>query len=175
MRIGLSLKNLKARLESNLLFSIFLTSAVVGVGIVISSFFVRYIIKPIEQMAVIATQIASGDFSQTIQGQSQVQSNDEIGVLSTAFVAMSANLNEMSKKILSAANNVASAADQISGTSRRASEGASVRAQLATENTSSSMEEMNAAMKEIAESVDILSSAADASASSILEMSALDQ
>jgi methyl-accepting chemotaxis protein len=171
VRVGLSLKNLKARLESNLLFSIFLTSAVVGVGIVISSFFVRYIIKPIEQMAVIATQIANGDFSQTIQGQSQVQSNDEIGVLSTAFVAMSANLNQMIKKIRSAANNVASAADQISGTSRRASEGASVQAQ-ATENTSSSMEEMNAAMKEIAESVDILSSAADASASSILEMSA---
>lgn len=167
VRVGLSLKNLKAQLESNLFFSLLLTSAIVGVGIVISSIFVRYIIKPIEGMAALATRIADGDFSQTIQ----VQSHDEIGVLGKAFSTMSANLNEMIKKIRSAANNVTSAADQIGGTSRRANEGASVQAK-ATENTSSSMEEMNAAVKEIAESVDILSSAAEASSSSILEMSA---
>lgn len=171
VRVGLSLKNLKAQLQANLFISLFLTSVVVGIGIVISSFFVRYIIKPIERMAVIATQIAGGDFSQTIQVQSQVQSYDEIGVLGKAFVAMSANLNEMIKKIRSAANNVTSAAEQIGSTSQRANEGANVQAQ-AIENTSSSMGEMNASMKEIVESVDILSSVAEASSSSILEMTA---
>lgn len=167
VRVGLSLKNLRTRLQANLLLSFLLTTAVVGVGIVILSFFVRYILKPIEQMAVIAARIADGDFSQMVQ----VRSHDEIGVLGKAFVVMSSNLNEMIKKIRSAANNLTSAADQIGGTSRRVDEGANVQAQ-ATEKTSSSMEEMNAAMKEIAESVDVLSASAEATSSSILEMTA---
>jgi methyl-accepting chemotaxis protein len=171
VRVGLSLKNLKAQLKSNLLLSILITSAVVAVGIVISFFFVRYIVKPVEQMAVISTQIAAGDFSQTIQVLSRAQFDDEIGVLARAFSAMSSNLNEIIKKIRTAANNVASAADQISNTSQRASGGANVQAE-AIDKTSSSMEEMNASMKEIAESVTVLSSAAEASASSILQMTA---
>jgi methyl-accepting chemotaxis protein len=171
VRVGLSLKNIEAQRQSNLFLSLFLTSAVVAIGIAISFFFVRYIVKPIEQMAVISTQIAEGDFTQTIQVLSRAQFDDEIGVLAKAFSAMSSNLNEMIRKIRSAANNVTAAADQISNISQRASGGANVQAE-AIDKTSSSMEEMNASMKEIAEGVGVLSSAAEASASSILQMTA---
>jgi methyl-accepting chemotaxis protein len=171
VRVGLSLKNIEAQRQSNLFLSLLLTSAVVAIGIAISFFFVRYIVKPIEQMAVISTQIAEGDFTQTIQVLSRAQFDDEIGVLAKTFSAMSSNLNEMIRKIRSAANNVAAAADQISNISQRASGGANVQAE-AIDKTSSSMEEMNASMKEIAEGVGVLSSAAEASASSILQMTA---
>jgi methyl-accepting chemotaxis protein len=167
VKIGLTLTSLKARLQHNLFLSFLLTSVIIGTGIVITSFFVRYTISPIERMAAVAARIADGDFSQTVQ----VLSRDEIGVLGTAFSTMSSKLNEMIKKIRSVANNVTVAADQIHGTSRRAEEGTHVQAD-ATEKTSSSIEEMNASIKEIAESVDILSSASDATSSSILEMTA---
>ena len=167
VRVGLTLGSLKARLEQNLFWSLLLTTMIIGTGIVVLSFFVRYKISPLERMADIATRIADGDFSQTVQ----VLSRDEIGVLGAAFSKMSYKLNEMIKKIQSVANNVTSAADQISRTSLRAEEGTQVQAN-ATEKTSSSIEEMNSSIKEIAENVDVLSSAADATSSSILEMTA---
>ena len=166
VRIGLSSKALKEKLNATLKLAVLITFAVIGIGIGISAFFVRLIVTPLERMAHAAVKIADGDFTQKVD----VTLQDEIGVLGQTFTKMSENLSNMIKNIQEVSRNVTTASQKIGASSKRVFEGAQIQA-ASTEKTSSSVEQMNASAKEIAESVEILSSSAEETSSSILEMS----
>lgn len=166
VRIGLSSRGLKEKITAMVKLGFLITTTVLGIGIVTTAFFVRFIVTPLERMAHAAVKIADGDFTQKID----VTLQDEIGVLGQAFTKMSENLSNMIKNIQEVSNNVTTATQKISTSNKRVFEGAQIQA-VSTEKTSSSVEQMNASAKGIAESVEILSLSAEETSSSVLEMS----
>ncbi|MBI3810828.1 MAG: HAMP domain-containing protein [Nitrospirae bacterium] len=166
VRVGLSLRGLHEKITTLLMVGGLITLLVIALGIMVSAFFVRLIVKPIEQMAVVAVKIADGDFTQNVH----VTAQDEVGVLGETFDKMSNNLSLMIKQIQDVADRVAQISGQLKSGSKQMQDGAQVQASSA-ENAASSMEEMNASIKQIAESIEILSSSAEETSSSILEMS----
>lgn len=166
VRVGLSLRGLHDKITTLLTIGGLITVLVIALGIMVSAFFVRLIVKPIEQMAGVAVKIADGDFTQNIH----VTSQDEVGVLGETFDKMSNNLSLMIKQIQDVADSVAQISGQLKSGSKQMQDGAQVQASSA-ENAASSVEEMNASIKQIAESIEILSSSAEETSSSILEMS----
>ena len=166
VRVGLSAGWLHERIASLLTVGVLITVLVVAVGIIISTFFIRFIIKPIEQMATVAVKVADGDFTQTIN----VGAKDEVGVLGETFDKMSGSLSLMIKQIQDVADNVAQISGQLKDGSKQMQGGAQTQA-TSSENAAASVEEMNASIKQIAENIDVLSSSAEETSSSILEMS----
>ncbi|MBI3994653.1 MAG: HAMP domain-containing protein [Nitrospirae bacterium] len=166
VRIGLSHQGLRAKIATLLTVGSLITVLVIALGITISFFFVRLIVKPLERMAGAAVKIADGDFTQNVH----VTSTDEVGVLGETFDTMSNNLSLMIKQIQEVADNVAQISGRLKTGGKQMYDGAQVQAG-STENAASSMEEMNASIKQISESIEILSSSAEETSSSILEMS----
>jgi methyl-accepting chemotaxis protein len=166
VRVGLSLRGLHDKITTLLTIGGLITVMVIALGILVSAFFVRLIVKPIEQMAGVAVKIADGDFTQNVH----VTAQDEVGVLGETFDKMSNNLSLMIKQIQEVADRVAQISGQLKSGSKQMQDGAQVQASSA-ENAASSVEEMNTSIKQIAESVEILSSSAEETSSSILEMS----
>ncbi|MEK7871252.1 MAG: methyl-accepting chemotaxis protein [Nitrospirota bacterium] len=167
VRIGLSTEGMKQKLDSirNVIF--ILTTITIGIGIIVSFFFIKVIINPIEKMVGVAVGIADGDFMQSVK----IASQDEIGILGGAFTRMSANLRGMIMKIREVSISVTSASDQISKLGDKVAVGAENQAASA-EKSSASVEEMKGAIKDVAENADALFSSAEATTSSILEMDA---
>jgi len=166
VRVGLSAGPLHKSISSLFTAGVLITALVVALGIMISAFFIRWIIKPIEQMATAAVKIADGDFTQTIE----VTAQDEVGVLGETFDKMSGSLSLMIKQIQEVADSVAQISGQLKDGSKQMQGGAQTQA-TSSENAAASVEEMNASIKQIAENIDVLSSSAEETSSSILEMS----
>ena len=167
VRLGLSTESTTAKLNRLIWVSIFLTLVVIGIGIAVSTFFVKVIVKPLEKMAGVATWISNWDFTKSLE----IHSRDEVGILGKAFIKMMGNLKTMVRKIADVSQDVSAASTRITESSRRVAEGANVQA-MAVEKTSSSMVQMNTSIREIAEGIEVLSSGAEATSSSILKMSA---
>lgn len=165
--MGLSTRELRAKLNSIVWWSLLLTALTVAAGIGVASYFVKTNMAPLERMAAVVTRVADGDFTQTIE----VRSHDELGVLASGFNQMAASLKGMIRKVQEAANAVTAASDQIARSSQKVTEGANVQS-VSTEKTSSSLVQMNASLREVGEGIEVLSSASEATSSSILEMSA---
>lgn len=106
----------------------------VGLGIVIANL----ISKPINEIVRAANKIADGDLDVSIN----VKSKDEVGILASAFVKMSANINDVMSNISSASEQVAAGSKQVSDSSMALSQGATEQA--------SSIEELTASIEEIA-------------------------
>ncbi len=164
-RVGVSLNLLKVELRKLLFFSVLITGMIILVSIGIALVFIKMIVKPVLDMASVATAIAEGDFTQGVK----VKSKDEVGVLGNAFTKMAGNLKEMIKSIQDASKNVVSASHHMSVCSNNVSEGAQQQSQ-SIESISSSIDEINTSAGDIASSIDILSNAVVATSSSILEM-----
>jgi methyl-accepting chemotaxis protein len=166
VRVGLSVGWLHKSITSLFTAGVLITALVVALGITISTFFIRWIIKPIEQMATAAVKIADGDFTQTID----IAAQDEVGVLGETFDKMTGSLSLMIKQIQEVADSVAQISGQLKDGSKKMQGGAQTQA-TSSENAAASVEEMNASIKQIAENIDVLSSSAEETSSSILEMS----
>ena len=166
VRVGISLKSLEARLSDLINVSIFVTILVVILGVLVSVFFIRMILGPIEYMAGAAVKMAEGDFTQKIQ----VTSRDELGVLGETFGKMSGGLSDMIKRVQIVAENVTMASEQLNSSSRQMHDGAQIQA-ASTESAGASIAQMNTSIKEIAEGIEDLSSSSEETSSSILEMS----
>ncbi|MBI1822240.1 MAG: HAMP domain-containing protein [Nitrospirae bacterium] len=167
VRVELSLKSLEQKLRINLLLSLGLTASILLIGSCLAFLFIRKVIRPIEHMALLATKIADGDFTQTIN----VNSQDEIGVLGGAFAKMSGSLNSMVKNIREVTFNLAAASEQIKNNSLTIMEGAKNQSEK-TETSTTSVIEMDSTIKEISANVEGLSLSAETTSSSILELSA---
>lgn len=164
-RVGVSLNLLKVELRKLLLFSVLITGIIILASIGIALLFIKMIVKPVLDMASVATSIAEGDFTQSVK----VKSKDEVGVLGNAFAKMTGNLKEMLRSIQDASRNVVSASHHMGTCSNNVSEGAQQQSQ-SIEKISLSIEEINTSAGDIAGSIDTLSNAVVATSSSILEM-----
>lgn len=109
----------------------------VAVAVALGFFISRSISKPVNRLVKVSEQMANGNLDVDIR----VDSTDEVGLLSAAFMRMSSNINEVLTNISSAADQVASGARQMSESSIALSEGATEQA--------SSVEELSASLEEI--------------------------
>ena len=78
-------------LVSTLAVSLVIVLSAVFLAIVVSWLTTREIARPIENLAIAATQVAHGDLEQTVQ----VESKDEIGILAEAFNSMTNQLRNL--------------------------------------------------------------------------------
>ncbi|MBI3595233.1 MAG: HAMP domain-containing protein [Nitrospirae bacterium] len=167
VRIGLSTRNLSEKIRTDLLLTLLLTGMIILIGSFLAFIYVKSIVQPIEEMALLATKIADGDFTHSLN----VTSRDEIGVLGQAFIKMSGSLNAMIKNIREVTHNLASASVQMKKHSETVMQGAKAQASSG-ETSSSSVVQMNTSILEITSNVEGLSHSSEATSSSILQMSA---
>jgi methyl-accepting chemotaxis protein len=71
--------------------------------------------KPILKMQQIASKIAKGDLKQTID----IQSNDEIGLLASAFVAMVTNLKKLIGQVQENSQHLAASSEELTATTEQ--------------------------------------------------------
>ncbi len=114
--------------------------ALTALSIVVINFFVNRLIKPLSSISEIANNIAQGDLSPI---KAVKVSNDEVGMVYTAFKSMVENLRGIVENIITGADSISGASSQMSSASQQLSQGASEQASSA-EEVSSSMEEMAA-------------------------------
>ncbi len=164
-RVGVSLGSLTEEMRNILLFSVFITGIIILVSIATGSIFIKMIVKPILDIASVATAIAEGDFTQT----AKVSSKDEVGILGSTFIKMTGKLKEMIRSIQDASQNVVSASHHLGVCSNNVSGGAQHQSQ-SIEKISTAIEEINTSSRDVAHSIDTLSNAAVATSTSILEM-----
>jgi len=165
-RVGISLNAIREKIHSLIVLTIISVAVVVTLGIVISFFFLRMLVLPIERIAEVAGQISSGDFTQEIT----VASNDEIGTLGKAFGQMALNLKGMIRRIQEVSASMVAASEPMRFGTNKVSDGVAKQAKAAQE-TSASVQQFNAAIRRISENVDSLSQSADVTASSLIAMS----
>lgn len=105
-----------------------------GFGVIMS----RLITRPIKRIVSVANEIADGNLDVEVR----VDSKDEVGELSKAFLVMSTNINSVLTNINAASDQVAAGSRQVSDSSMSLSQGATEQA--------SSIEELTASMEQIA-------------------------
>jgi len=123
--------------NSSTVMTIIILVAVMVISMLLGYFISSSIRKPINKMVEVSKRIADGD----LDVQISIDSNDEIGILATAFSQMAANMNEVMSNINAASEQVASGARQVSDSSMALSQGATEQA--------SSIEELTASVEEI--------------------------
>lgn len=123
--------------NSSSVMTIVILVSVMIISMLLGYFISSSIRKPINKMVEVSKRIADGD----LDVQISIDSNDEIGILATAFSQMAANMNEVMSNINAASEQVASGARQVSDSSMALSQGATEQA--------SSIEELTASVEEI--------------------------
>ncbi|PKM49554.1 MAG: methyl-accepting chemotaxis protein [Firmicutes bacterium HGW-Firmicutes-7] len=108
------------------------------ISMILGLFITGIIKKPINKMVNAAKSMAEGDLDIHLD----IDSKDEIGILASAFIVMTDNINEVMANINSASEQVASGSRQVSESSTSLSQGATEQA--------SSIEELTASIEEIA-------------------------
>lgn len=131
------------------------------VGGAISLFAARSISRPVNQLAVVAQQVAGGDLTQ----QAKVESRDEIGQLAASFNTMVAHLKALirqinlnteqlaasSEELTASAQQSAQAAEQVAVSITQVANGASEQ-MAASAETSAVVQQMAAGVEEMAAS-----------------------
>jgi len=107
--------------------------------IVITLAMERIIIKPVRNILDVIKKLAIGDLTNTID----IQSNDEIGLLSKSLNDMTENLKSIVYKVQLSSDNVAEGSNELSTSSQLLAQGATEQA-AAAEEISAAMEEMGA-------------------------------
>ena len=110
-------------------------------GIVLTIWIVRYLVRSLRSASELARTVARGDLTQTVD----VTNRDEVGELVTALNEMVHNLREVARNVSAAAANVATGSEELSSTSHQVATGASEQR--------ASTEESTAAMVALAASV----------------------
>jgi len=129
---------LKSQATYHRFIILFLSVLVVGIGIasVLAIVIIRMITRPLNEMVAGMTAVASGDLTRDAL---RIDSNDEIGVLATAFNTMTGSLKNLVKQ-------VSDSSTQVSHSSL---------------NLSSAAEETSAGIEEIAASVTVITEGAE--------------
>ena len=128
------------RLKNNILFYLIIVLLIsITVSIIISTIFSRSIVKPLNNLLPGFMSISNGYISDSLQ----VDSNDEIGLLTSSFNKINTKLKSIVSEINSGANSIVTGSDQISSAAQVLAQGASQQADAA-EKISSSIEQMTA-------------------------------
>ncbi|MBS3805074.1 MAG: methyl-accepting chemotaxis protein [Oleiphilaceae bacterium] len=121
------------------------TGGAVLLGIVLAYFITRSITTPINQAVEVASQVASGNLSVTIDSNR----TDEMGRLMAALATMVTGLRDLVRGIETGATNIACSAQELSNVTDKASIGINQQKQE-TDQVATAMNEMTATVADIA-------------------------
>jgi methyl-accepting chemotaxis protein len=127
----------------------------------------KLIVTPTAEAVKVASNIASGDLSQSVR----VRSVDEIGMLGRGLNRMIIGLKGMIENIRNAARKTDTVWREAQGMSSEITEGSKVQAE-SVEEAASSVNEMHFSLKEIAGTVEDLYKTSEQTSSSVIEMAA---
>jgi methyl-accepting chemotaxis protein len=147
-----------------------LSSAIILIAIVGGVFFVRSIVKPLNQVMDIVDIASAGDVAYAA-GCPDIGRSDEIGAFYSSFRAMARNLRDLLKETQRASYHVALTAEEVTKSSGQIAKAAQEEA-AATDQTTTSMEEMASSISQVAKNTDSLAANVDETASTIGEMAA---
>ena len=116
------------------------------IGMIVSFFISRGIVRPLSEAVGVANSLADGDLTVKVESRSK----DETGQLMEAIHNMVEKLKQVVGDVMSASDNVASGSQQLSATAQQMSQGAAEQAASA-EEISSSMEEMTSSIRQNAD------------------------
>ena len=128
------------------LFMIILVLAGIFIGMALGIFISRTISVPLKKGVDLATAVAEGDLTRSLN----IDTKDEVGQLAGALNTMMQKLRDIVGEVKSAADNVASGSQQLSSSSEEMSQGATEQAS-SVEEVSSSMEQMSSNIKQNAD------------------------
>jgi methyl-accepting chemotaxis protein len=131
--------------------SIFLGILAVVLAVAFTIFIVRLIMRPINDMITVLTDIEQGEGDLTVRVN--LESADEIGTMSRLFDSFLAKTQDMFKNILTSSASVATAAGQISSSSEELAAG-SEEQQAQLSEIATTMEEMSAMILEASKNAD---------------------
>lgn len=146
-RVEMELEELDSVISSTVLTYIIVTMIFIIASITVTLYVSSKISNAMKQSASVAESLSEGDFTVTLD----IQSNDEVGQLADAMSTMIKKLREIVFSVQSAAGNVASGSEQLAGSSESLSQGATEQA-AAVEEVSSAMEEMSSSISQNTES-----------------------
>lgn len=128
-------------LSSGIAYRIIMIAVLVSIimFLLVSRFMRKRIVKPIEELAASAEAISKGNLTVKLN----VESDDEIGRLSTSIQLMIKSLREITTQIVNISETLVSSSEQLNASATQLSEGANEQAS-SLEEISSSMEEMAA-------------------------------
>ncbi len=161
-----------ATIVSDARYTIYWTyGAAVIVGLIVAVTLGRIIARPLEQLGMLAEQVAKGDLTIDIRSKSR----DEIGWLEHSMRQMVKSLREIVTQITTASRTVAASAEEISSSSTQIAKGAETQSS-STEETSATMVEMATQMQHLARNAEGLAANVDQTSASIQQMGVtLDQ
>jgi len=134
--------------------SIIIYVAIIFLAVVIlSNLFARSVARPVEELAGKATKVAAGDLTV----HTDIDREDEIGKLSSAFNVMIGNLRNMVNSIREKSETMASSTQQLAANAQQTSAGAN--------ETASSMSEVATTMDQVARNTQTIKEAADEASS----------
>lgn len=138
---------------------------VLALGAVLANFAARFIVKPVRDLAEIATLIARGDLTR----RTEYASNDELGRLAREFNGMTQSMEKAVTRFLGSGEQLRQVS---SGVESRAESviGLADEQRRSLEAAVSSVSEMNRGIQTISENVEQLSASSEETSSSILEM-----
>jgi len=133
----------------------------------IAVYIARRISVPLVEAVGLATRVAEGDLTATVDANSR----DEIGMLKEQLNTMVADLREAIGEVSQASSQVAASAEEIATATRAFSDTADEQVRSA-EETSASMEEIASQINRVARSAESLATSVDQTSSSVGQMSA---
>lgn len=142
-----------AKLEWMTLLVIFITIVIVVIGTLVIA---GNILNPIKTLSDVATKIAAGDLSQSIE---EAKTNDEVGLLTNSFKNMVQSLNIILAKLQDATNQMTSASNEILSASQEQASGAREQSSAVAETTSAA-KELSTTSEQVGESIRRVSQAA---------------
>ena len=124
-------------------------AAIVILGGALAWFLTRSILQPVREAVSIATRVADGDLSVTVD----TRRRDELGQLLTALATMVGSLRELVRHINDSSSNIASSAEELSTVTRETSDSVT-RQRDQTDQVATAMNEMVATVNEVAKSAE---------------------
>lgn len=141
------------KLELLTLFIVLITIIIVVIAALAIS---GNIVNPIKALSEVATKIAAGDLSQSIE---DAKTHDEVGLLTNSFKNMVQSLNIILAKLQDATNQMTSASNEILSASQEQASGAREQSSAVAETTSAA-KELSTTSEQVGESIRRVSQAA---------------
>lgn len=120
------------------------------IGLALALFIARIISRPLTTAANVASQLAEGDLTATIDSRTR----DETGLLMASMQNMVAKLSHIIAEVRNSADNLASASEEVSATAQSMSQATSEQA-ASVEETSASIEQMSASINQNTENAKV--------------------
>jgi len=119
----------------------------IGLGLFLAVFTTRLIAGPVQQVALVARQVAGGDLTHE---DLVVHAEDEIGELAHSINEMQANLREMIGSVSASIERIATASEELSANAASQAQGADTQKER-TDQVAEAMQSMSATVAEVAE------------------------